>query len=125
MRACLAAIALLTCASLVAGCGGSHLAAQRAAIAAAARENDNLRIFPTSPGTTTCKVPFSGAHAIALLHSHCTTKVTAHGQGTRVDFIQRARFDGHVQTGDWVYYLDNHNRFQRFRPHGWLPQDSP
>jgi hypothetical protein len=40
-----------------------------------------------------------------------------------VDFIQRASINGLARTGDWIYYLDHHNRFVHFHPSGWLPQD--
>lgn len=63
MKLFIVAVVLVICGSLVAGCGGSRrlsLAAERAAIASAQRQNDNLRIFPTSPGTKTCKLPPSG-----------------------------------------------------------------
>src|SRR5436309_14079834 len=127
MRLLIAATSLFVCGSLVAGCGGSrHLsaAAERAAIAAAQRQNDNLRIFPKRPATVSCQIPPAPVHGGAFA-GRCTTTVAAHGSGSRVDLIQRATVNGHAQTGDWIYYLDRQNRFVHFHPSGWLPQDEP
>jgi hypothetical protein len=126
MRFLIAATSLFLVASFVAGCGGSrHLtgAGERTAIRAAQRENTNLLIFPAHSGTISCQIPpsvHSGGYS-----GHCTTKVVTHRDGTRIDFIQRATVNGHAQTGDWIYYLDQHNRFVHFHPSGWLPQDQP
>jgi hypothetical protein len=130
MKLLVAVASLFLCGSLVAGCGGSRhlsLAAERAAVAAAQRQNDNLRVFPISPGTKTCNLPPSGGPQSVSneVSGHCTTRVSAHGSGSRVDFIQRATVNGHAHTGDWIYYLDRHNGFVHFHPSGWLPQDEP
>lgn len=128
MRRTFVLAALVVCANLVAGCGGSrHLspAAERAAIRAAQRQDDNLRIFPTRPRTIRCKIPRGGGLRTGSDPGRCTTKVSPHGSGAQVEFIQRARIQGQLQTGDWIYDLDGKNRFVSFHPRGWLPQAEP
>jgi phosphatidylinositol-3-phosphatase len=134
MRPAFVVVALIASATLVAGWGGSHdpspspsrqagPAAERAAIAAAQRQNDRLRIFPGEQRTIRCRIPTAGRRASSP--GRCTTEVWAHGTETQVAFVQRARTHGRLRTGSWVYELGGGNQVLSFHPRGWLPQQAP
>jgi hypothetical protein len=125
--------ALVAVALLVSGCGGSHhvsgsnhaISAERAAITVAQRKNGYLRLFPSSPGTRSCRIPMGGPTPGRLLRGHCATSVSRNRHSTRVDFIERSHNGEKVQSGGWTVLVDKHHRIGSVRVHGWVPQLIP
>lgn len=110
----------LVCAGVVAGCGGSaHFPpAQRAAIAAAQRHDNGLRIFPDGPEVISCRIPSGGPVAGGYFPGHCSTSVSTTAQRTRLDFVER----GDGETGRITVVLDKQNRIRSSHRHGALTQ---
>jgi hypothetical protein len=114
--------ALLLCGSLITASGGSRqfTPAERAAITAAQRSDNLLRIFPAQPGTISCRILVSGP-VRGFETGRCTTMVSESSRRTRLDFIEQAR-PGTGERGVNTVILDKRNRVVGGHWHGAVPQ---
>lgn len=113
---------LLLSGGVLAACGGSgHFTpAQRAAITAAQRNDNALRIFPIRPGTTNCRIP-AGGPVTGYLSGHCTTSVSITPHRIRLDFLERFQ-PGPGGSGSFTVILDKQHRMVGEHWHGSPPQ---
>ena len=113
---------LLLCSVFVAGCGGSghYTPAERAAISAAQRYDNLLRIFPDRPGTISCRI-LAGGPVRGYLPGHCSTSISMTSSRTRLSFLERFA-PGPGGRGVFTVILDKHNRVLRAHWHGSVPQ---
>jgi hypothetical protein len=110
-RASVYGAVLLASAGFLAACGasGHFTPAQRAAITAAQRKNNILRIFPDRPGSTSCRIPAGGPVAGGYFPGHCSTSVSSTAQRIRLDFSERFS-PGRSGSAGFTVILDKQNR---------------